>query len=224
VPRRRSLLRARRAPAASHLGAPPRAAGRRPPRDRATPHCLPALHLPLLHARAGHAPPLATVEYRGGVGRGGDCAVCFGEFSDWELVRLLPRCTHPFHAPCIDTWLRAHVNCSICRSPVVVAPTDLPAAALEPEGMSRNTKSAKCLTECRCQNWNCSRPKALRTPTSLHTVKARAQKLLQMTVEGRRPAQFGARRPWIHRCSLCLCLKLTTLTHSVIPNCQVSMK
>jgi hypothetical protein len=75
---------------------------------------------------------IATVEYRGGVGRGGDRAVCLGEFSDGELVRLLPRCAHPFHAPCIDTWLRAHVNCPICRSPVVVVvPCDLPAA--EPE-------------------------------------------------------------------------------------------
>ncbi|GJM98544.1 hypothetical protein PR202_ga15568 [Eleusine coracana subsp. coracana] len=76
--------------------------------------------------------PTMTVEYRGGVGRGGDCAVCLGEFSDGELVRLLPRCAHPFHASCIDTWLRAHVNCPLCRSPVVVVPSDLPAAALEP--------------------------------------------------------------------------------------------
>ncbi|KAK3133582.1 hypothetical protein QOZ80_6AG0538300 [Eleusine coracana subsp. coracana] len=75
---------------------------------------------------------IAAVEYRGGVGRGGDCAVCLGEFSDGELVRLLPRCAHPFHASCIDTWLRAHVNCPLCRSPVVVVPSDLPAADLEP--------------------------------------------------------------------------------------------
>ncbi|CAL5087906.1 unnamed protein product [Urochloa decumbens] len=74
---------------------------------------------------------ITAVEYRRGVGRGGDCAVCLGEFSDGELVRLLPRCAHPFHASCIDTWLRAHVNCPICRSPVVIAPSDsdLPAAA-----------------------------------------------------------------------------------------------
>ncbi|CAM0951779.1 unnamed protein product [Alopecurus aequalis] len=72
---------------------------------------------------------IATVEYRG-VGSGGDCAVCLGEFNDGELVRLLPRCSHPFHAPCIDTWLRAHVSCPICRSPVVV-PSNVLAAATE---------------------------------------------------------------------------------------------
>lgn len=74
---------------------------------------------------------IATVEYRG-VGSGGDCAVCLGEFSDGELVRLLPRCSHPFHAPCIDTWLRAHVSCPICRSAVVV-PSDLPVAVNDAE-------------------------------------------------------------------------------------------
>ncbi|XP_020148027.1 uncharacterized protein [Aegilops tauschii subsp. strangulata] len=74
---------------------------------------------------------IATKEYRG-VGAGGDCAVCLGEFSDGELVRLLPRCSHPFHAPCIDTWLRAHVSCPICRS-VVVVPSSLPAAATDAE-------------------------------------------------------------------------------------------
>jgi hypothetical protein len=74
---------------------------------------------------------ISTVEYRG-VGSGGDCAVCLGEFNDGELVRLLPRCSHPFHAPCIDTWLRAHVNCPICRSSVVV-PSNLPAAVDDAE-------------------------------------------------------------------------------------------
>uniref|UniRef100_A0ACD5XSV0 Uncharacterized protein n=1 Tax=Avena sativa TaxID=4498 RepID=A0ACD5XSV0_AVESA len=74
---------------------------------------------------------IAAVEYRG-VGSGGDCAVCLGEFNDGELVRLLPRCTHPFHAPCIDTWLRAHVSCPICRSPVVV-PSNVLATDAETE-------------------------------------------------------------------------------------------
>ena len=61
---------------------------------------------------------IATKEYRG-VGAGGDCAVCLGEFSDGELVRLLPRCSHPFHAPCIDTWLRAHVSCLTAKGSVM---------------------------------------------------------------------------------------------------------
>jgi hypothetical protein len=64
---------------------------------------------------------IAVTRYRAGAGLLGasDCSVCLGEFQDGELVRLLPKCAHAFHVPCIDTWLRAHVNCPICRSDVL---------------------------------------------------------------------------------------------------------
>jgi hypothetical protein len=66
---------------------------------------------------------IAATRYRAGAGLLGaaDCSVCLGEFSDGELLRLLPKCGHAFHVPCIDTWLRAHVNCPLCRAPVKVA-------------------------------------------------------------------------------------------------------
>ncbi|KAF8714905.1 hypothetical protein HU200_027441 [Digitaria exilis] len=64
---------------------------------------------------------IAVTPYRAGAGLLGaaDCSVCLGEFQDGELVRLLPKCGHAFHVPCIDTWLRAHVNCPLCRSHVL---------------------------------------------------------------------------------------------------------
>lgn len=34
------------------------------------------------------------------------------------MVRVLPGCRHAFHVPCIDQWLKGHVNCPLCRSPV----------------------------------------------------------------------------------------------------------
>lgn len=75
---------------------------------------------------------IAAVVYDAGKKRGagagavddsGDasCAVCLAEFRDGETLRLLPRCGHAFHRGCIDTWLRAHVNCPLCRAPVQVA-------------------------------------------------------------------------------------------------------
>ncbi|XP_062225790.1 RING-H2 finger protein ATL5-like [Phragmites australis] len=64
---------------------------------------------------------IAVTRYRARAGLLGatDCSVCLGEFQDDDLVRLLPKCGHAFHVPCIDTWLRAHVNCPLCRSDVL---------------------------------------------------------------------------------------------------------
>ncbi|XAR63330.1 hypothetical protein NMG60_11023235 [Bertholletia excelsa] len=50
---------------------------------------------------------------------GTECAVCLGEFREGEGLRLLPNCTHAFHLPCIDTWLKSHSNCPLCRSDVL---------------------------------------------------------------------------------------------------------
>ncbi|KAJ8493643.1 hypothetical protein OPV22_015364 [Ensete ventricosum] len=65
---------------------------------------------------------IAVAEYKAGDGLldgASDCSVCLGEFRDGELVRLLPKCGHAFHISCIDTWLRDHVNCPLCRSHIV---------------------------------------------------------------------------------------------------------
>ncbi|XP_045819269.1 E3 ubiquitin-protein ligase RING1-like [Trifolium pratense] len=57
---------------------------------------------------------------------GSDCSVCLSEFEEDENLRLLPKCNHAFHLPCIDTWLRSHTNCPMCRAPIVVDPLRIP--------------------------------------------------------------------------------------------------
>ncbi|CAL9230670.1 unnamed protein product [Arabidopsis halleri] len=47
---------------------------------------------------------------------GSDCSVCLSEFEENESLRLLPKCNHAFHLPCIDTWLKSHSNCPLCRA------------------------------------------------------------------------------------------------------------
>ncbi|GJT60547.1 RING-H2 finger protein ATL54-like protein [Tanacetum coccineum] len=50
---------------------------------------------------------------------GTDCSVCLSEFQDDETLRLLPKCNHAFHIPCIDTWLSSHTNCPLCRASIL---------------------------------------------------------------------------------------------------------
>ncbi|KAG0518521.1 hypothetical protein BDA96_09G183100 [Sorghum bicolor] len=47
------------------------------------------------------------------------CAICLGEFADGEKVRVLPRCGHGFHVPCVDAWLLSRGSCPTCRRPVM---------------------------------------------------------------------------------------------------------
>lgn len=48
-----------------------------------------------------------------------DCAVCLCEFSDTDVLRLLPLCSHAFHIHCIDTWLLSNSTCPLCRSLII---------------------------------------------------------------------------------------------------------
>lgn len=64
---------------------------------------------------------ITVCKYRKGDGliERNECAVCLSEFQENESLRLLPKCDHAFHLPCIDTWLRTHSNCPLCRASVV---------------------------------------------------------------------------------------------------------
>ncbi|KAB1219987.1 RING-H2 finger protein ATL54 [Morella rubra] len=54
-----------------------------------------------------------------GLIEGTECPVCLNEFREDETLRLLPKCSHAFHIPCIDTWLRSHTNCPLCRAHIL---------------------------------------------------------------------------------------------------------
>uniref|UniRef100_A0ACD5TFI4 Uncharacterized protein n=1 Tax=Avena sativa TaxID=4498 RepID=A0ACD5TFI4_AVESA len=44
-----------------------------------------------------------------------ECAICLAEFAPGDKLRVLPRCSHGFHAHCIDRWLAARPTCPTCR-------------------------------------------------------------------------------------------------------------
>ncbi|XP_028792803.1 RING-H2 finger protein ATL54-like [Neltuma alba] len=64
---------------------------------------------------------ITACKYKKGEGliEGTECSVCLNEFQEGETLRLLPKCNHAFHIPCIDTWLRSHINCPLCRAGIV---------------------------------------------------------------------------------------------------------
>ncbi|KAG0460667.1 hypothetical protein HPP92_020563 [Vanilla planifolia] len=66
---------------------------------------------------------ITVCRYKRGEGpvEGTDCSVCLAEFREEDDLRLLPKCSHAFHLQCIDTWLRAHSNCPLCRANIVSA-------------------------------------------------------------------------------------------------------
>lgn len=66
-----------------------------------------------------------------------ECSVCLGEFEIGEVLRILPKCNHPFHIPCIDTWLVKSSTCPLCRINIaleaVLPHTLMPAERETPE-------------------------------------------------------------------------------------------
>ncbi|KAH0727237.1 hypothetical protein KY284_003102 [Solanum tuberosum] len=72
-----------------------------------------------------HPSVISTItirKYKGGEGliEGTECSVYLSEFREDETFKILPTCNHAFHIPCIDTWLKSHTNCPMCRASIVI--------------------------------------------------------------------------------------------------------
>ncbi|GMJ10188.1 hypothetical protein HRI_004688000 [Hibiscus trionum] len=48
-----------------------------------------------------------------------ECVICLEGFGDDEMCRVFPVCNHVFHSGCLDSWLRNHLTCPICRNSIV---------------------------------------------------------------------------------------------------------
>ncbi|GMH07874.1 hypothetical protein Nepgr_009714 [Nepenthes gracilis] len=61
------------------------------------------------------------------------CSICLGSYRDNDMLRMLPDCGHLFHLKCVDTWLRLHPSCPICRSsPALSSPQVTPPVEVAP--------------------------------------------------------------------------------------------
>ncbi|GLJ39548.1 hypothetical protein SUGI_0808050 [Cryptomeria japonica] len=54
------------------------------------------------------------------------CAICLAHFKNYEMLRLLPNCSHAFHRKCIDRWLSMHTTCPLCREILVFTGHSIP--------------------------------------------------------------------------------------------------
>ncbi len=47
------------------------------------------------------------------------CNICFENYKENELFRILPSCDHCFHTKCIDKWIKKKAQCPICRTNIL---------------------------------------------------------------------------------------------------------
>ncbi|KAK8477133.1 hypothetical protein V6N13_120583 [Hibiscus sabdariffa] len=92
---------------------------------------------------------ITVCKYRKGEGliEGTECSVCLNEFQEDETVRLLPKCNHAFHISCIDTWLRAHTNCPLCRAHIV-----FDALCTTPTSVDQNSANVEVIVDNQIEN------------------------------------------------------------------------
>lgn len=90
-----------------------------------------------------------------------ECAICLGDFTPGDEIRVLPQCGHGFHVSCIDRWLGSHSSCPSCRQVLAVArcqkcgrfpATASRSGASEPELKSREDSNAASISNCSNNN------------------------------------------------------------------------
>lgn len=52
---------------------------------------------------------------------------------------LVPKCNHAFHIYCIDTWLRSHTNCPLCRARIITDLVTTPLVSVNQNPENPNT-------------------------------------------------------------------------------------
>ncbi|WOL07021.1 RING-H2 finger protein ATL74-like [Canna indica] len=76
--------------------------------------------------QAGAPPPLpGPVVFSSGATRMAgtpECAICLAELVEGDRVRVLPACSHGFHAQCVEMWLAGRSSCPTCRTDCLPPP------------------------------------------------------------------------------------------------------
>lgn len=46
---------------------------------------------------------------------GTTCCICISDYTESEILKMMPQCRHYFHQDCVDVWLKVNASCPICR-------------------------------------------------------------------------------------------------------------
>ncbi|KAJ4848368.1 hypothetical protein Tsubulata_020434 [Turnera subulata] len=65
------------------------------------------------------------------------CSICLADYKSTDMLRMLPDCGHLFHLKCVDSWLRLHPTCPVCRTSPLPTPMSTPLAEVVPLASSR---------------------------------------------------------------------------------------
>ncbi|KAL8136387.1 hypothetical protein V2J09_002388 [Rumex salicifolius] len=60
------------------------------------------------------------------------CSICLSDYTDGEMLRMMPDCKHFFHLLCLDAWLRLNGSCPVCRSSPLPTPLSTPLSEVVP--------------------------------------------------------------------------------------------
>ncbi|KAG7643453.1 Zinc finger RING-type [Arabidopsis suecica] len=93
---------------------------------------------------------------------GNECSVCLMVFTDSDELRQLSECKHAFHVLCIETWLKDHPNCPICRTDVSVKQqTEAPNVPVNVNGnVNRSGGNRRVSATSRDDDWRQGLPDA----------------------------------------------------------------
>ena len=47
-----------------------------------------------------------------------ECSICFAQYESNDILRILPKCGHVFHAECGDLWFVRNPRCPLCKSSI----------------------------------------------------------------------------------------------------------
>jgi len=130
---------------------------------------------------AGAAPPAFQIDPADRV-----CTVCQDEITTGDHVRPLPKCSHIFHATCLERWaktMRESTRCPTCRRPAL--------ARRSGEG----SISIQVLTACGDDSDNSSSSSSRRESRTARTSQGRGGSSGRTRASGRREGRPGGARP-----------------------------